>query len=118
METCCPCFGTIVNLECGMKMTCNDHEIDCPEGFEQYFMKTHELVNEGRTAEALSLQRSMMERGWAEQLIVKLKPVLPEKEFKALNKMNGMRDALKAAGKPVHELFYRPSVMSPLGSRE
>jgi hypothetical protein len=88
-----------------MKMMCNDHEIDCPEGFEQDFMKTHELFNEGRTAEALSLQRSMMERGWAEQLVGKLKGVLPEEEFNALNKMYEMRDALKAAGKPVHEFF-------------
>jgi hypothetical protein len=91
-----------------MKMMCNDHEIDCPEGFEQDFMKTHELFNEGRTAEALSLQRNMMERGWAEQLIVKLKPVLPEEEFKALNKVNEIRDALKAAGKPVSEIWTGP----------
>jgi hypothetical protein len=86
-----------------MKMMCNDHEIDCPEGFEQDLIEAHELYNEGKTVEAISLHRRMMERGLAEQLVAKLKPVIPEEEFKALNKVNEMRDALKAAGKFVPE---------------
>jgi len=69
-----------------MEMMVNDREIACSEDFEQDFLKTHELVNEGRTAEAQSLRRSMMEHGWHEQLVGTFKPVLPEEESKALNK--------------------------------